>query len=60
MERLYSRERYLGGIRKFEEYKRLSRRIQEENKRRRSKTSSKEKMKAEGNGGGVESGSRGV
>ena len=57
---LYSKGRYLGGVRKFEECKRLSRRIQEGDKRRRSKISRKEKRKAEGNRGGVESRSGGV
>ena len=50
----------MGGVRKFEEYKGLSRRIQEGDKRRRSKISRKEKRKAEGNRGGVESRSGGV
>jgi len=47
MEEVYSRRRHLGEIRKFEEYKELSRRIQEGDKRRRSKTSRKKKRKAE-------------
>jgi len=38
----------LEGIRKFEECERLSRRIREGDKKRRSKMSRKEKMKAEG------------
>ena len=59
MERLYSRKRYLGGVIKFEEYKKLSRRIQERDKRS-SKMSRKEKRKAEGDKGGVESRSGGV
>ena len=36
MKRLYGRGRYLGGIRKFEECDKLSRRIRERGKRRRS------------------------
>jgi len=55
MERLYSRGRYLGGVRKFEECEGLSRRIQQRNKRRESKGSRKEKRKAEDDRGGVES-----
>ena len=60
MEGVYNRRRHLGGVRKFEEYEGLSRRIREGNKRRRSKTSRKEKRKAKGDRGGVESRSRGV
>jgi len=60
MKRLYSRGRYLGETRKFEEYKGLSRRIREGDNKRRSKMSRKEKRKAEGDRGGVESRSRGV
>ena len=59
MERLYSRKRYLGGVIKFEEYKKLSRRIRERDKRS-SKMSRKEKRKAEGDKGRVESRSGGV
>ena len=59
MERLYSRKRYLGGVIKFEEYKKLSRRIQERDKRS-SKMSRKEKRKAEGDKGRVGSRSGGV
>ena len=47
------------GVRKFEECEGLSRRIQEGDKRR-SKTSRKEKRKAEDDRGGVKSRSRGV
>ena len=45
MEGVYNRRRHLGGVRKFEEYERLSRRIREGDKRRRSKTSRKRKEK---------------
>ena len=50
----------MGGTRKYEKCKRLSRRIREGDKRRRSKMSRKEKRKAKGNRGGVESRSGGV
>jgi len=60
IEGVYSRRRYLEGIKKFGECKGLSRRIQEGNKRRRSKISRKEKRKAEDDRGGVEFRSRGV
>jgi len=60
MEEIYGRRKHLGEVRKFEECKRLSRKIQEGNKRRRSKTSRKKKRKAESDKGEVESRSRGV
>ena len=60
MKRLYSRGKYLGGVRKFEECERLSRRIREGDKRRRSKMSRKEKRKAEDDRSRVESRSGGV
>ena len=50
----------MGEVRKFKECEGLSRRIQEGDKRRRSKMSRKEKRKAEGDRGGVESRSGGV
>jgi len=52
IEGLYSRRRYLKGVRKFEEYDRLS--------RRRNTMDRKEKRKTEGNRNRVESRSRGV
>ena len=50
----------MGRIRKFEEYKKLNRRIQERNKRRRNMTSKEEKEKAKSSGGRVKHRSRGV
>jgi len=43
MEKLYSRGRYLGGVRKFEECDGLSRRIQKRDKGRRSITGREKK-----------------
>jgi len=60
MEGLYSRERYLEGVRKIEECNGLSNRIQERNKRRRSTMSKEEKRKTEGGRGRVKSRSREV
>ena len=60
MKGVYSRRRHLGGVRKFEECKRLSKRIWEEDKRKRNKMSRKEKRKAKSDRGGVGSRSRGV
>ena len=60
MERLYSRRKYLGGTKKFEEYEGLSKRIWEKYKKRRNKISRKEKKKAKGDRDGVKSRSRGV
>ena len=60
MEGLYSKERHLRGVRKFEECDRLSRRIWERNKRKRNTTGKEEKRKIEGNRDRIESRSRGV
>jgi len=60
MKGLYSRGRYLEGIRKFEECERLSERIQERDKRRRSIIGKKEKRKTKDSRGRVKSRSRGV
>ena len=47
MERLYSKEIYLGEVRKFEKYNGLSKEIWERNKERRNMTDKKKKRKTE-------------
>ena len=60
MKRLYSKRRYLGGVRKFKECNELSRRIQEGDKGRRSAMSREEEGKIEGSGSRTKSRSRKV
>ena len=57
---IYSRERYLGGVRKIEEYDGLNRRIWERDKERRSATSKEEEGKAEDSWGRIKSRGRRV
>jgi len=56
MERIYSRERYLGRIRKFEKYNKFSGKVLERDQKRRDKKSIDEKE--EGEEKSIKSGSR--
>ena len=45
IEELYSRRRYIRGIRKFEKYKKINRGVQERDQKERDKISKKKKLK---------------